>query len=127
MTTFRENDDGKGLIAKWAAEGGYTDVFYDLAPRSSELLEDYLFPALDMSGKRFGVFISHDMIIIPLVSYVSEQRITFNYYKAVTGKSEGDNWLNYLAGIAVIIKSDGSRMFYAVKGLESGTMELPIE
>ena len=127
MATFRENDDGRGVITKWAAEGGYTDVFYDLAPRSSELLEDYLFPALDMSGKRFGVFISHDVMIIPLVSYVSEQRITFNYYKAVKGDSEGDNWLNYLAGIAVILKPDGSREFFAVKGLESGTMELPIE
>ena len=127
MATFRENDDGRGVITKWAAEGGYTDVFYDLAPRSSELLEDYLFPALDMSGKRFGVFISHDVMIIPLVSYVSEQRITFNYYKAVQGDSEGDNWLNYLAGIAVIVRPDGSREFYAVRGLESGKMHIDKE
>ncbi|MBO4828718.1 MAG: histidine phosphatase family protein [Fibrobacter sp.] len=127
MTTIRENDDGRGLITKWAAEGGYTDVFYDLAPRSSELLEDYLIPALELSGRTVGVFVSHDVMIIPLLSYISEQRITFNYYKAMRGEWEGDNWLNYLAGIAVILKPDGSKVFYAVRGLDSGTMKLELE
>jgi len=32
-----------------------------------------------------------------------------------------------LAGIAVILKPDGSKVFYAVRGLESGTMKLPID
>ena len=43
------------------------------------------------------------------------------------GEWEGDNWLNYLAGIAVILKPDGSKVFYAVRGLDSGTMKLEVE
>ena len=49
------------------------------------------------------------------------------YYLAVKGQWAGDNWLNYLAGIAVILTPDGSKKFYAVRGLESGTMKLPID
>ena len=127
MTLMRENDDGRGVITKWAAEGGYADVFYDLAPRSSELLEDHLIPALEMSGKSIGIFISHDVMITPLLAYISERRIKMKYYLAVKGLWNGDNWLNYLAGIAVILKPDGSKVFYAVRGLESGTMKLPID
>jgi broad specificity phosphatase PhoE len=127
MTLMRENDDGRGVITKWAAEGGYTDVFYDLAPRSSELLEDHLIPALDKSGKSIGIFISHDVMITPLLAYISERRIKMKYYLAVKGLWNEDNWLNYLAGIAVILKPDGSKVFYAVRGLESGTMKLPID
>lgn len=127
MTLFSENDDGRGVITKWAAEGGYTDVFYDLSPRSSELLEEILIPKLEVSGKSIGMFISHDVMIIPLLAYISERRINMKYYLAVKGQWAGDNWLNYLAGIAVILKPDGSKVFYAVRGLESGTMKLPID
>ena len=127
MSLFRENDDGRGVITKWAAQGGYTDAFYDLAPRSSELLEEHLIPALEKSQKQVGMFISHDVMLIPLVSYVSEGRITMKYYLSLRDQWDGDNWLNYLAGIAVILKPDGSKKFFAVKSLESGTMKLPIE
>ena len=127
MTLFSENDDGRGVITKWAAEGGYTDVFYDLSPRSSELLEEILIPKLEVSGKSIGMFISHDVMIIPLLAYISERRINMKYYLAVKGQWNEDNWLNYLAGIAVILKPDGSKKFYAVRGLESGTMKLPID
>ena len=124
MSLIRENDDGRGVITKWAAQGGYTGAFYDLAPRSSELIEEFLIPALRKSLKQVGMFISHDVMLIPLVSYVSEGRITIPYYQKPV---EGDNWLNYLAGIAVILKPDGTKKFFAVKSLESGTMRLPDE
>ena len=127
MTLFRENDDGRGVITRWAAEGGYTDVFYDVSPRFAALLENHLMPALKRSKKQVGLFVSHDVMIIPMVSYISERRITMKYYLAKQGEWDGDNWLNYLAGIAVILKPDGSKKFFAVKGLESGTMRLPIE
>ena len=122
MSYFREFNDEKRLYSKWAAKGGYTGAFYDLAPRSSELLEELLIPALEKSTKQVGLFISHYQLIIPLLSYVSEGRITIPYYNE---PAEGDDWVNYLAGIAVILKPDGSKKFFAVKGLESGTMKLP--
>ena len=117
-----EEDVGRNVTTRWAYKGGYDDAFYDLKTRSSELLEDYLIPALEESGRRVGVFISHDLVLIPLVSYVSEGRINLKYYE-----SPENHWLNYLAGIAVVLKPDGTKVFYAVKGLDSGTMTLPIE
>ena len=65
------------------------------------------------------MFISHDLVLIPLVAYVSEGRINLKYYE-----SPENHWLNYLAGIAVVLKPDGTKVFYAVKGLDKGTMNL---
>ena len=105
------------LLSKWAYEGGYTNAFYDLAERSSELIEEHLIPALEKSGKSIGVFVSHDVMLLPLIAYVSDGNIDLKYYKSTENR-----WVNYLAGFAVVIKPDGTKVFYAVKGLDSGTM-----
>lgn len=106
-----------GLLSRWAYEGGYTNAFYDLAERSSELIDEHLIPALEKSGKSIGVFVSHDVMLLPLIAYVSDGNIDLKYYI-----SSENRWVNYLAGFAVVIKPDGTKVFYAVKGLESGTM-----
>ena len=105
------------LLSRWAYEGGYTNAFYDLAERSSELIEDHLIPALEKSGKSIGVFVSHDVMLLPLIAYVSDGNIDLKYYESTKNR-----WVNYLAGFAVVIKPDGTKVFYAVKGLDSGTM-----
>ena len=105
------------LLSKWAYEGGYTNAFYDLAERSSELIEEHLIPALERSGKSIGVFVSHDVMLLPLIAYVSDGNIDLKYYI-----SSENRWVNYLAGFAVVIKPDGTKVFYAVKGLDKGTM-----
>lgn len=105
------------LLSKWAYEGGYTNAFYDLAERSSELIEEHLIPALEKSGKSIGVFVSHDVMLLPLIAYVSDGNIDLKYYKSTENR-----WVNYLAGFAVVIKPDGTKVFYAVRGLDSGTM-----
>jgi len=105
------------LLSKWAYEGGYTNAFYDLAERSSELIEQHLIPALEKSGKSIGVFVSHDVMLLPLIAYVSDGNIDLKYYI-----SSENRWVNYLAGFAVVIKPDGTKVFYAVKGLDKGTM-----
>lgn len=106
-----------GLLSRWAYEGGYTNAFYDLAERSSELIEEHLIPALEKSGKSIGVFVSHDVMLLPLIVYVSGGNIDLKYYI-----SSENRWVNYLAGFAVVIKPDGTKVFYAVKGLDKGTM-----
>jgi Phosphoglycerate mutase family. len=105
------------LLSRWAYEGGYTNAFYDLAERSSELIEEHLIPALEKSGKSIGVFVSHDIMLLPLIVYVSDRNIDLKYYESTKNR-----WVNYLAGFAVVIKPDGTKVFYAVKGLDSGTM-----
>ena len=114
---YKSDHDGSwNVTTKWLYEGSYADAFYELAPRSTEYLDDHIIPAFERSGKRYGIFISHDLLIIPLVSYFSKNSIDLKYY---TNK----RWLNYLAGIAVVLRPDGTRRFYAVKGLDSGSMK----
>ena len=114
---YKNDHNGSwNVTSKWLYEGSYADAFYDLAPRSTEYLDDHLIPAFERSGKRYGIFISHDLLIIPLVSYLSKNSIDLKYYS-------NKRWLNYLAGIAVVLRPDGSRRFYAVKGLDSGSMK----
>jgi broad specificity phosphatase PhoE len=112
-----DNGGGWNVASEWAYEGGYVDALYNLEERSTELLDDYLIPAFENSGKQIGFFVSHDVVMVPLVVYASAKNIDLKYYESTT-----DHWLNYLAGIAIVFKPDGTRVFYAVKGLESGTM-----
>ena len=111
----KEVGDGWKLTSKWAFEGAYSGAFYDLAARSTELLDDYLIPALEKSEKTVGLFVSHDLVMAPLVIYASNKNIDMKYH-------ETKKWINYLAGIAVVLKPDGTRVFYAVSGLDSGIM-----
>jgi len=55
--------------------------------------------------------------MVPLVVYASGKNIDLRYYKDTS-----NHWLNYLGGIAIVFKPDGTRVFYVVKGLDSGTM-----
>ena len=114
-----KDDHGGGwnVASKWAYEGAYSDAFYNLETRSTELLDDYLIPAFEKSGKQVGLFVSHDMVMVPLVVYASGKNIDLRYYKDTS-----NHWLNYLGGIAIVFKPDGTRVFYVVKGLDSGTM-----
>lgn len=112
-----EHGGGWKVTSKWAFENAYSDAFYNLAERSTELLDGVLLPALEKSGKDVGLFVSHDIVMVPLVVYASQKNINLKYYE-----STSDRWLNYLGGIAVVFKPDGSRVFYVVKGLSKGTM-----
>ena len=118
---YRDARDKNGgawnFIAKWAYEGGFTGVMYNLEERSTELLEDQVIPAFEKSGKQVGIFVSHDMVMMPLVVYASGKNINLKYHENQTNR-----WLNYLGGIAIVFKPDGTRVFYVVRGLDSGTM-----
>ena len=114
---YKDGNGGSWKVAsRWLYESAFVDAFYGLAERSTELLDGYLIPALEKSEKSVGLFVSHDLVMVPLVAYVSSKSIDLKYYST-------KQWLNYLAGIAVVIKPDGIRVFYAVQGLESGIMK----
>ena len=51
---------------------------------------------------------------MPLVISISNRKIGLRYF-------ENRDWINYLAGMAVIIGADGSQTLVPVKGLSSGT------
>lgn len=103
--------------SKWAYENDYSDAFYEFAPRCTEWIEDVIMPSFEEAGSRVTLFISHDLLLVPEVIYISSKNIDLRYYK-----SSSNRWLNYLAGIAIVVRPDGMRKFYAVRGLDSGTM-----
>ena len=103
--------------SKWAYENDYSDVFYEFAPRCNEWIEDVVIPSFEDAGSRVTLFVSHDLLLVPLVIYISSKNIDLRYYK-----SSSNRWLNYLAGVAIVVRPDGTRKFYAVRGLDSGTM-----
>ena len=110
-----EHSGSWNVTSQWLYEGTYADAFYNLPERSTEYLEEIIIPAFERSGKRVGILVGHDLQIIPLVSYFSQNSIDLKYYS-------NKRWLNYLAGVAIVLKPDGTRRFYAVKGLDAGTM-----
>lgn len=113
----KDNGGSWNVVTKWAYEGAYADVFYEFAPRCNEWIEDVILPSFEEAKSRVTLFVSHDLLLVPLVIYISSGNVNLRYYK-----SNSNRWLNYLAGVAIVMRPDGTRRFYAVRGLDSGTM-----
>lgn len=105
------------VLSRWAYKGDYSEAFYDFAPRCSEWIDSVALSFAEQTGTDVSFIVSHDLLIMPLVVYISDSNVDLRYYR-----DSSKRWLNYLAGFAIILKPDGSRVFYAVKGLESGSM-----
>ena len=110
------DSDGGGWVvySKYAFAGEYTDAFYDLETRSEQLLKDEILANI-ASMKRVNFMCTHDYLVVPLLAYTTDGHANVRYY-------EKYRWVNYLAGVAMIISADGSVRYIPVKGLESGTM-----
>ena len=110
------NSDGGGWVvcSKYAFLGAYPDVFYDLETRSEELLQNEILANLGKM-KRVNFLVSHDYLIVPLLAYTTNGHANVRFY-------EKWKWVNYMAGVAMIISPDGSVRYIPVKGLETGVM-----
>lgn len=98
------------VISMWAYTGEYSDAFYDIAETSESVIAS----TFQNLQNRITVICSHDDFLVPLIAYTSERKADLKVY-------ETHKWLNYLAGVAIIIDEKQNRRSYAVKGLESGT------
>ncbi len=113
-----KNECGGGweVTSKYAYTGAYSTgadaAYYDLAERSVELIEDVLLKKYPT--EKFVLLSSHDKLMVPLVAYCSNFNIELKKYES-NGK-----WINYLAGVAIIIDKSGNRRYVAVRGLTSG-------
>ena len=110
------NSDGGGwaVYSKYGFTGAYSDAFYDLETRSEELLKNQILANIG-SMKRVNVMCTHDYLVVPLLAYTSDGHANVRYY-------EKNRWVNYMAGVAMIISADGSVRYIPVKGLETGIM-----
>jgi broad specificity phosphatase PhoE len=110
------NSDGGGWVvySKYGFTGAYPDAFYDLETRSEQLLKDQILANIG-SMKRVNVMCTHDYLVVPLLAYTTDGHANVRYY-------EKNRWVNYMAGVAMIISADGSVRYVPVKGLETGIM-----
>lgn len=109
------NSDGGWIVySRYAFLGEYSDAFYDLEYRSEELLNGEILANLGKM-ERVNILVTHDYLVVPLLVYVTDGHANVRYY-------EKWKWVNYMAGVAMIISPDGSIRYIPVKGLETGVM-----
>lgn len=101
------------VFAQWAYDGKFSDAFYGFKDRSEELISVLQKKFTDLH--EVSVAISHDQVILPFAAYVTDKKLDLNY-------SASRNWLNFLAGVAMIVDADGKTRFVPVKGLDSGLL-----
>ena len=110
---------GWELTSKYAYTGAYTTgenaAFYKLDERSVELIVDVLLAKYNDPSRRFVMLSSHDKVMVPLVAYCTNFKVNLRKY-------DGGKWLNYLAGVAIIVDELGNRRYVPVKGLDSAYM-----
>ena len=66
--------------------------------------------------KRVSILVSHDMLVEPLIVFVSNRTIDLKYYQSPF------RWVNYLSGIAVIVDEAGAVTALPVRGDSVGWM-----
>ncbi len=103
------------LMAHWAYDGGYPDVLYELAPRAEEFMQKVILKNLS-KWKRVSIMISHDILVMPLTVFGSNKKVALKYH-------EDYHWINYIAGLAIIIGTDNSMRYVPVKGAASGVID----
>ena len=102
------------LIADYAYNGKYLEAHYELAPRAQELIDNVIIGKM-IASHPISIAISHDQLVVPLLVHATKAQIDLRYF-------ENQNWLNFLAGLAVIVSEDGSIKYVPVKGLDRGTL-----
>lgn len=70
---------------------------------------------LNNSNSKLNIFTSHDSAILPYVVEITRQNLTDLKFW------QDRHWLNFVAGMAIIVRGNGTTEFYPVRGLDSGT------
>ena len=92
-----------------------TSYFHDFFERGNQFINEVIVPNMP-SWKRVSILVSHDMLVEPLIVYVSNRTIDLKIY-------EGNHrWVNYLSGIAVIVDEAGAVTTLPVRGASVGWM-----
>lgn len=89
--------------------------FYDLYERGNQFVNEVVVANMP-SWKRVSILVSHDMLVEPLVAFVSNRTINLKVYESPF------RWVNYLSGIAVIVDEAGAVTALPVRGDEVGWM-----
>lgn len=88
--------------------------FYDLFERGKQFIDEVVLANMP-NWKRVSILVSHDLLLCPLIVYVSNRTVDLRIY-------ESFKWVNYLSGIAVIVDEAGAVTALPVRGDEVGWM-----
>ena len=103
------------LMGHWAYEGGYPDALYELTPRAEEFMQKVILKNLS-KWKRVSIMVSHDILVMPLAVFGSNKKVALKYH-------EDYHWINYIAGLAIIVDAQNNLRYIPVKGAESGVID----
>lgn len=104
------------LYAAWAYDGKYADAFYDLNDRSQELVNLIVKDYAEMP--KYTVVASHDQVLMPLTVWATEKQIDLKLHNVEAPR----NWLNFLAGVAIIINDKNEVRYAPIKGMDDSVM-----
>ena len=103
------------LMAHWAYGEAYPDALYELEPKAEEFMQNVILKNLP-KWKRVSIMVSHDIFVMPLAVYGSQKKVALKYH-------EDYHWINYIAGLAIIVDEQNNLRYVPVKGAESGVID----
>lgn len=105
---------GEPFTNNYVIEHGIATYFYDLFERGDQFINEVIVANLP-SWKRVNVLISHDLLVDPLAVYASNRTVDLKSYETF-------HWINYLAGIAVVVDANGLVTVMPARGTDSGAL-----
>lgn len=103
------------IVSRWAYTNHYAEAFHDLNSRSLELQNTALIDDYEKMH-RFSFAISHDLTMVPFTAWATDLQLNLRYYETESKKQ----WINYLAGVAIIVNDKNEVRRIPVCGLNRG-------
>jgi broad specificity phosphatase PhoE len=103
---------GVPFTNNYAVQHGVATYFYDLFERGDQFINEVILANLP-NWKRVSVLITHDLLTEPLAVYASNRMVDLKTY-------ESYRWINYVAGIAVVINANGLVTVLPARGVDVG-------
>ena len=105
------------VVSRWVYgeyEGvSFDEGYYDLTERANQFINEIVLGKIAPQS-RISIVISHDQMLYPLAVFAANKQIDMRFY------GDTKNWLNFLAGLAVIVKPDNTTKIVLLKGLDTG-------
>lgn len=115
---YKTTTNNYDVISRWAYNDyldpsvTFDEGFYDLMERGAQFMNEIILAQVAPQS-RISVVVSHDQMLYPLTVFATNRLMEMKHH-------EDMSWLNFLAGVAVIIHADGSIKYVPVMGLDEG-------
>ena len=84
----------------------------EAAARLTALANQFTQEIIALADKRLNVFVTHDYYLVPFVATMTEIKF-----------EKGGNWLNYEAGLGIILHSDNTFEIFPIRCKGSGYLK----